>query len=79
MRRPLTDREVQPAGGWKTDGEYATGTPMFAPRSGTGQDRRMVFDVRGVSGSRSRRTPARLPFGRRPIIITYGAAFVGAL
>ena len=52
---------------------------MFAPRSGTGQDRRMVFDVRGVSGSRSRRTPARLPIGRRPIIITYGAAFVGAL
>jgi hypothetical protein len=39
----------------------------------------MVFDVRGVSGSRSRGTPARLPIGRRPIIITYGAAFVGAL
>lgn len=39
----------------------------------------MVFGVRCVSGSRSQGAPARRPIGRRAIINTYGAAFVGAL
>ena len=39
----------------------------------------MVLGIRCISGSRSQGAPARLPIGRRVIINTYGAAFVGAL
>lgn len=39
----------------------------------------MVLGIRCVSGGRSQGAPARLPIGRRAIINTYGAAFVGAL
>jgi 3-oxoacyl-[acyl-carrier protein] reductase len=39
---------------------------MFAPVRGTGQDRRMVFDARSASGSRSRRDATRPSAGRRP-------------
>lgn len=39
----------------------------------------MVLGIRCVSGSRSQGAPAHLPIGRRAIINTYGAAFVGAL
>src|SRR4029453_5766150 len=41
-------------------------TPMFAPARGTGQDRRMVFDARSASGSRSRRGATAPAAGRRP-------------
>jgi 3-oxoacyl-[acyl-carrier protein] reductase len=39
---------------------------MFAPARGSGQDRRMVFDARSASGSRSRRDATRPAAGRRP-------------
>src|SRR5690348_759422 len=39
---------------------------MFAPARGSGQDRRMVFDARTSSGSRSRRDATRPAAGRRP-------------
>jgi 3-oxoacyl-[acyl-carrier protein] reductase len=40
--------------------------PMFAPAPATGHYRRMVFDARSVSGSRSRRDATRPAAGRRP-------------